>query len=129
VPLPADPPDLAPRREGSDGHGQVGGRLLLAHETGRQGGANDAPFPAHQHVGDKADLAATFPPSQYDRCLVWVNHTVRAWELWWPTGGAWRPVSPAVRNSVEPAAADFLLWIDTSGGGPVLKVSNGAAWV
>ncbi|MGE3526000.1 MAG: hypothetical protein AB7I33_08760 [Gemmatimonadales bacterium] len=101
---------------------------VSSNQAAVQGLVNDAPWPIHAHVGDETDLAATFPPGQYDRCLVWVNHSARGWELWWSDGAAWKPLSRVYRGTSAPPAADFMLWVDTSTGPPALKVSDGVAW-
>lgn len=51
----------------------------------------NAPIPIHEHVGDETDLQATFPASAYDRCLVWVDHSVHGhWLLMFSDGSSWR---------------------------------------
>jgi hypothetical protein len=49
----------------------------------------DAPFPIHEHVGDESDLQSTFAAAAYDRCLVWVDHTVLGWTLYVSDGTNW----------------------------------------
>ncbi len=56
--------------------------------------AGPTPMPVPEHSGDESDLDATFPPAQYDRCLVMVNHSVSGWSLYMSTGAAWARVGP-----------------------------------
>lgn len=49
----------------------------------------NAPLPIHEHTGDESDLEATFPAASFDRCFVWVNHTVIGWVLYVSTGLDW----------------------------------------
>ncbi len=49
----------------------------------------NGPLPIHEHVGDQTDIASTFPPASYDRCEVWVNHTVLGWSRYVSDGTNW----------------------------------------
>lgn len=50
----------------------------------------NAPIPIHEHTGDETDLEATFPAASYDRCIVWINHTIHGhWLLMFSNGTAW----------------------------------------
>ncbi len=49
----------------------------------------NAPIPIHEHVGDETDLEATFAAASYDRCLVWVDHTVHGWILMFSNNSEW----------------------------------------
>lgn len=49
-----------------------------------------APIPLYQHTGDETDIATSFPPSAFDRCMCWVDHTTLGWVLMYSDGTAWR---------------------------------------
>lgn len=51
----------------------------------------NTPIPIHEHTGDESDIASTFSAAAYDRCLVWVDHTVMGWTLYWSDGTIWSP--------------------------------------
>jgi hypothetical protein len=54
----------------------------------------DQPFPIHESAGlTEANLQATFPAAAFDRCLVWVNHTVYGYVLYQSDGTNWIPRS------------------------------------
>lgn len=56
---------------------------------------SEQPFPIHESASlTEANVTATFPPSAYDRCLVWVNHTVIGYTLYESDGTRWRPYQP-----------------------------------
>ena len=55
----------------------------------------NAPLPIHEHTGDETDLQATFAAASYDRCLVWVNHTVHGWVLMTSDGTTWQVLPPS----------------------------------
>ena len=66
----------------------------------------NGPMPIHEHVGDETDLASTFAPGAYDRCLVWVNHTTLGWTLYVSDGTAWLPRFRDARPSVGTQITD-----------------------
>ncbi|GAG33696.1 unnamed protein product, partial [marine sediment metagenome] len=47
------------------------------------------PSPVPLHTGDETDLQATHPAASYDKCLIFVDHTVEGWVLYVSTGAAW----------------------------------------
>ena len=47
------------------------------------------PMPMAEHSGDESDLASTYPAASYDRCMIWVNHTVDGWKLYVSDGSSW----------------------------------------
>jgi hypothetical protein len=54
-----------------------------------------APIPIHENASlTESTVTATFPPSSYDRCLVWVNHSVIGYTLYESNGTLWRPFAP-----------------------------------
>jgi len=58
----------------------------------------DTPFPIHESVTlTEANVTATFAPAAYDRCLVWVNHTVNGYMLYVSDGTQWLPFDPLRR--------------------------------
>lgn len=54
--------------------------------------AGSAPIPIYENAGlTESNVTGTFPPAQYDRCFVWVNHSVIGYTLYWSDGAAWIP--------------------------------------
>lgn len=54
--------------------------------------ALDGPLPIHEDAAlTESTLQATFPAASYDRCLVWVNHSVVGYTLYWSDGTGWIP--------------------------------------
>jgi hypothetical protein len=49
----------------------------------------DRPLPVALHTGDESDIEATFPAASYDKCLIWVDHTVDGWTLYFSNGTVW----------------------------------------
>lgn len=47
------------------------------------------PLPIALHTGDESDLEATFPAAQYDKCLIWVDHSVDGWVIYSSDGTVW----------------------------------------
>jgi hypothetical protein len=55
----------------------------------------DAPIPIHADASlTESNLASTFPAAQYDRCAVWVNHSVVGYTIYWSDGTGWIPLGP-----------------------------------
>lgn len=50
------------------------------------------PMPIAQHTGDETDLASTYPPAAYDRCMIWVDHSTLGWKLY-VSNGTWQQTS------------------------------------
>lgn len=72
-----------------------------------------APLPIHESASlTEANLQSTFAAAAYDRCLVWVNHTVFGYTLYRSNGMTWDPFDPrikprrAVTGAVTLTAAD-----------------------
>lgn len=72
------------------------------------------PWPVYEHAGNETNLASTFPASQHDRCVCWVNHTTLGWLLYWSDGTSWRPLpkqaaaqADSVAGSVGALVTDF----------------------
>jgi hypothetical protein len=59
--------------------------------------AFSAPFPIDEHAGDESNLQSTFAAAAYDRCLIWVDHTVLGWTLYFSDGANWAPYSSEKR--------------------------------
>lgn len=56
----------------------------------------DNPIPIPQPAAlTEANLAATYAVAAYDRCFVWVNHTVYGYILYYSDGTNWLPHDPA----------------------------------
>jgi hypothetical protein len=49
----------------------------------------DRPLAIALHSGDQTDLEATFASASYDKCLIWVDHTVDGWTLYFSNGAVW----------------------------------------
>lgn len=53
----------------------------------------DAPIPIHADAAlTESNLASSFPAASYDRCVVWVNHSVVGYTLYWSNGTTWIPL-------------------------------------
>jgi len=81
-----------------------------------------APFPIHESASlTEANVASTFAPASYDRCLVWVNHTVYGYVLYRSNGTDWLPFDPAkqitrsVTGTLTLVAADMATIIFSGG--------------
>lgn len=59
----------------------------------------NGPLPIHQHTGDESNLQATFAAVAYERCMVWVDHTVLGWTLYESDGTDWTIRDSAIRES------------------------------
>lgn len=85
----------------------------------------DRPIPIPQHSGDESDLASTWAASSYDRCMIWVDHTVRGWTLYWSNGTTWIPFGGSINVRTDGSAtvtvdpADNLVIVTGSGGNTV----------
>lgn len=54
----------------------------------------DAPLPISALASvTEANVETNFPAASYDRCVVWVNHSVVGYTLYWSDGTAWIPLS------------------------------------
>lgn len=63
-----------------------------ADEDDNWSNLRDKPFPLYELDGDlydETDLETQFPAAQYDRCLVWVKHSVLGWALYTTVAGSW----------------------------------------
>jgi hypothetical protein len=57
-----------------------------------------APFPIYENAAlTESTIVATFPPASYDRCLVWVNHSVYGYTLYRCDGTNWKSFDPQRR--------------------------------
>lgn len=52
----------------------------------------DGPLPIHVIAGDEDDIETPFPAANHTQCLVWVNHSIWGWTLYFNDGGSWRPL-------------------------------------
>lgn len=77
-------PQLAPVSSGIQGwDGVVDDNFVILAE---------GPFPLHRDAAlTQANLAATYPAASYDKCFVWINHTVIGYTLYWSDGTNWQP--------------------------------------
>lgn len=79
----------------------------------------NGPLPIHEHAGDESDLTAAFAPAAYDRCIVWVDHTVHGWILMSSNGTTWEFLPlPHVTDSLtattsQTTAHDFVVFSST----------------
>jgi hypothetical protein len=51
----------------------------------------DQPYPIPLHSGDETDLASTYAAASFDKCIIWVDHTVAGWVLYRSNGTSWAP--------------------------------------
>lgn len=49
----------------------------------------DKPYPIPLHSGDETDLEATYAAASYDKCWIYVDHTVDGWTIYESDGVAW----------------------------------------
>lgn len=57
------------------------------------------PFPIHESASlTEANVQSTFPAASFDRCLVWVNHSVIGYTLYWSNGASWIPYGSEKRT-------------------------------
>jgi hypothetical protein len=79
----------------------------------------NAPLPVHEHTGDETDIASTFSAAAYDRCVVWVDHTVLGWVLMYSDGSNWLVLpQPHATDSFsvttsQTASHDFVVFTGT----------------
>lgn len=73
----------------------------------------DRPLPIAEHAGDESDLEATFPAASYDRCLIWVDHSVSGWKLYFSNGSAWAEFSTGGGGGGGPMSIDLISTTDT----------------
>jgi hypothetical protein len=51
------------------------------------------PLPIHESASlTESNVQSTFPAASYDRCIVWVNHSIVGHTPYWSDGTAWIPV-------------------------------------
>lgn len=53
----------------------------------------DKPFPMPETALTELTIQATYPAASYDRCMIWLEHTVNGWELWFSDGTTWAKFS------------------------------------
>lgn len=71
----------------------------------------DGPWPIYEHTGDESDIQSTFPAASFDRCVVWINHTVLGWVLYASDGSTWAQLHQGV------AVPDATAWADSTAEG------------
>lgn len=55
----------------------------------------DAPLPIHESASlTESNIQSTFAAASYDRCVVWVNHSVYGYTLYRSDGTNWIPFDP-----------------------------------
>lgn len=84
----------------------------------------DGPIAVHESASlTESNLQATFPAAQYDRCLVWVNHSVVGYTLYWSDGTAWIPVQgvrlPQTSLTATTTQVRGDVWVRYTGAGSV----------
>lgn len=94
----------------------------------------DNPLPIPQPAGlTESNLQSTFPAASYDRCVVWVNHSVVGYTLYWSDGTGWIPVlgirSPKRESSatISQLRADAFVRF-TGAGGVDYDFLTASAW-
>lgn len=92
----------------------------------------DGPLAIHESATlTESNLQATFPAAQHDRCLVWVNHSVVGYTLYWSDGTDWIPFGPraperSISATATQAAADMRIRI--TAGTVTLNLLAVASW-
>lgn len=86
--------------------------------------AGSAPMPIHESASlTESNLEATFPAAQYDRCVVWVNHSIVGYALYWSDGTSWIPYGSERMPKREVSATTTQLaadkWVRFTGAGSV----------
>lgn len=79
----------------------------------------DRPLAIALHAGDETDLEATFAAASYDKCLIWVNHTVDGWKLYYSNGTVWAALATGGGGGGGPMTIE-----PVSGAGSVGAVEN-----
>ena len=83
----------------------------------------DGPLPPHADAAlTEANVQSNFPAAQYDRCLVWVNHSVVGYTLYWSDGTAWIPFGarkPQTSLSATTTQVRADVWVRYTGAGGV----------
>lgn len=83
----------------------------------------DAPIPIPQPSGlTESNIQATYPAASYDRCLVWVNHSVVGYTLYWSDGTAWIPLGARLPQTSLTATTTQVrgdVWVRFTGAGSV----------
>ncbi len=81
------------------------------------------PLPIHESASlTEANVESTFPAAQHDRCLVWVNHSVVGYTLYWSDGTAWIPMSARLPQTSLTATTSQVrgdVWVRYTGAGSV----------
>lgn len=83
----------------------------------------DAPIPVHASASlTESNLESSFPAASYDRCIVWVNHSVVGYTLYWSDGTAWIPLGArkpqtSLTTTTTQVRAD--VWVRFTGAGSV----------
>jgi hypothetical protein len=83
----------------------------------------DAPIPIPQPAGlTESNVQSTFPAASFDRCLVWINHSVVGYTLYWSDGTAWIPFGARLPQTSLTATTTQVrgdVWVRYSGAGAV----------
>lgn len=88
----------------------------------------NTPYPVPRHTGDESTLETAFPAVVYDECIVWVNHSIIGWTLYYATDGVWSPLAqPQTQGLSRWEFSDFFGFTDETGGAQVGAVPPFAA--
>lgn len=80
----------------------------------------NTPYPVPRHSGTEADLETAYPSALYDECVVWVNHSLIGWTLYYATDGAWAPlVQKPQAGAGWWESSDFYGYTDEDGATPI----------
>jgi len=84
----------------------------------------NGPLPIHESASlTESNLQSTFPAAQYDRCLVWVNHSVVGYTPYWSDGTAWIPAQgfrlPQTSLTATTTQVRADVWVRFTGAGAV----------
>lgn len=83
----------------------------------------DGPLPIHEDAAlTESNVESTFPAAQYDRCLVWINHSVVGYTLYFSDGTAWIPFGARLPQTSLTATTTQVrgdVWVRYTGAGAV----------
>jgi len=49
----------------------------------------DKPFPMPETALTELTIEATHPAASFQRCMIWLDHTINGYELWFSDGTVW----------------------------------------
>jgi hypothetical protein len=73
------------------------------------------PWAIALHTGDESDIEATFPAAQYDKCLIWIDHSIDGWTLYYSDGSNWLELTTGGGGGGGPMTIESITTTDTIG--------------